>query len=81
MESAGWGFDFWINYMVCQFYLALFSYQASKNDITVYEALSKAPSAEYVNVSRWYNHIDALFLAIGRDNTFLKSAPGKISFR
>jgi elongation factor 1-beta len=46
--------------MVCKFYLALFSYQASKDDITVYGALSKAPSAEYVNVSRWYNHIDAL---------------------
>ncbi|KAF7841903.1 elongation factor 1-delta-like [Senna tora] len=35
-------------------------YQASKDDVTVYAALSKAPSAEYVNVSRWYKHIDAL---------------------
>ncbi|KAF7832934.1 elongation factor 1-delta-like [Senna tora] len=35
-------------------------YQASKDNVTVYAALSKAPSAEYVNVSRWYKHIDAL---------------------
>ena len=53
-------FDLWINYTVCELCLALFSYQASKDDVTVYGALSKAPSAEYVNVSRWYNHIDAL---------------------
>lgn len=26
----------------------------------MYSALSKAPAAEYVNVSRWFNHIDAL---------------------
>ncbi|KAF7835648.1 elongation factor 1-delta 1 [Senna tora] len=35
-------------------------YQASKDDVTVYAALSNAPSAEYVKVSRWYKHIDAL---------------------
>jgi len=38
----------------------LFRYQASKDDLTVYAALPTAPSAEYVNVSRWYKHIDAL---------------------
>lgn len=35
-------------------------YQASKDDITVYSALSKPPPCEFVNVSRWYKHIDAL---------------------
>lgn len=37
-----------------------FRYQASKDDLTVYAAISKPPSSDYVNVSRWYNHIDAL---------------------
>ncbi|GMY33048.1 elongation factor 1-delta [Fagus crenata] len=40
-------------------------YQASKDDITVHAALSKAPSVEYVNVSRWYSHIDALLRISG----------------
>ncbi|GAY54334.1 hypothetical protein CUMW_155940 [Citrus unshiu] len=40
-------------------------YQASKNDLTVYSALSKPPSSEYVNVSRWYNYIDALLRISG----------------
>lgn len=40
--------------------ICLFRYQASKDDVTVYAALSKAPSAEHVNVSRWYKHISAL---------------------
>ncbi|MCI49774.1 elongation factor 1-beta, partial [Trifolium medium] len=35
-------------------------YQASKDDITVYAALPSVPSSEYVNVARWYKHIDAL---------------------
>lgn len=35
-------------------------YQASKDDLAVYAALSSAPSSEYVNVARWYSHIDAL---------------------
>lgn len=42
------------------FCCAFIRYQASKNDLTVYSALSKPPSSEYVNVSRWYNYIDAL---------------------
>ncbi|KAJ6970738.1 hypothetical protein NC653_035115 [Populus alba x Populus x berolinensis] len=42
-------------------------YQASKDDLTVYSALSSAPSAEHVNVYRWYTHIDAL-LRISFDN-------------
>ncbi|KAK9225301.1 hypothetical protein WN943_010342 [Citrus x changshan-huyou] len=40
-------------------------YQASKDDLTVYSALSKPPSSEYVNVSRWYNYIDALLRISG----------------
>nr|AGV54252.1 elongation factor 1 beta [Phaseolus vulgaris] len=40
-------------------------YQASKDDLTVYAALPTAPSAEYVNVSRWYKHIDALLRISG----------------
>ncbi|KAK8659020.1 hypothetical protein V6N13_029236 [Hibiscus sabdariffa] len=40
-------------------------YQASKDDVTVYAALSGAPSASYVNASRWYNHIDALLRISG----------------
>ncbi|PIN22481.1 Elongation factor 1 beta/delta chain [Handroanthus impetiginosus] len=40
-------------------------YQASKDDLTVHAALSKAPSPDYVNVSRWYNHIEALLRISG----------------
>ena len=48
------------NVLICVYAHDLVSYQASKDDITVHAALSSAPSAEYVNVSRWYNHIEAL---------------------
>ncbi|KAI3918674.1 hypothetical protein MKX01_041994 [Papaver californicum] len=40
-------------------------YQASKDDITVHAALMGAPSSEYVNVSRWFNHIEALLRISG----------------
>ncbi|KAH9616799.1 hypothetical protein KSS87_006201 [Heliosperma pusillum] len=40
-------------------------YQASKDDLTVYAAISSTPSAEYVNVLRWYKHIDALLRISG----------------
>ncbi|KAI3981716.1 hypothetical protein MKX01_020659 [Papaver californicum] len=40
-------------------------YQASKDDITVYAALKGAPSSEYINVSRWFNHIEALLRISG----------------
>ncbi|XP_039113986.1 elongation factor 1-delta-like [Dioscorea cayenensis subsp. rotundata] len=39
--------------------------QASKDDLSVFAALSSVPSSEYVNVSRWYNHIDALLKLTG----------------
>ncbi|EPS66819.1 hypothetical protein M569_07957, partial [Genlisea aurea] len=40
-------------------------YVASKDDITVYAAIAKNPSPEYVNVSRWYNHVEALLRISG----------------
>ncbi|WZZ59409.1 hypothetical protein YC2023_059516 [Brassica napus] len=41
------------------------TYQASKDDITVFTALDKPPTSQYVNASRWYNHIDALLRISG----------------
>ncbi|OVA17516.1 Translation elongation factor EF1B [Macleaya cordata] len=40
-------------------------YQASKDDITIHAALAGAPSSEYINLSRWFNHIDALLRISG----------------
>ncbi|KAJ3673196.1 hypothetical protein LUZ60_006570 [Juncus effusus] len=40
-------------------------YQASKDDLAVYAALAAAPASEYVNVARWYKHIDALIRLSG----------------
>nr|XP_028952763.1 elongation factor 1-delta-like [Malus domestica] len=51
------------DYLLARSYIT--GYQASKDDITVYAALSKAPSSEFVNVSRWYNHIAALLRIFG----------------
>ncbi|TKY73633.1 Elongation factor 1-delta [Spatholobus suberectus] len=45
--------------------MGLWPYQASKDYLTVYAALPTAPSDEYVNVSRWYKHIDALLRISG----------------
>ncbi|KAG2320626.1 hypothetical protein Bca52824_013839 [Brassica carinata] len=39
--------------------------QASKDDITVFAALAKPPTSQYVNASRWYSHIDALLRISG----------------
>ncbi|XP_060173950.1 elongation factor 1-delta 1-like [Lycium barbarum] len=50
-------------YLLTRSYIS--GYQASKDDITVYSSLAKAPSAEYVNASRWYKHIDALLRISG----------------
>ncbi|KAK4839724.1 hypothetical protein QYF36_024370 [Acer negundo] len=44
-------------YLITYSYIT--GYQASKDDLTVYIALSKSTSSDYVNTSRWYNHIDA----------------------
>ncbi|CAK9170295.1 unnamed protein product [Ilex paraguariensis] len=50
-------------YLLTRSYIT--GYQASKDDLTVHAALSKPPSSEYVNVSRWYNHIEALLRLSG----------------
>ncbi len=50
-------------YLLTRSYIT--GYQASKDDITVHAAFAKAPSSEYVNVSRWYNHIEALLRISG----------------
>lgn len=41
-------------------YLTWFRYQASKDDMAVFPALSSSPPSSYVNVTRWYDHISAL---------------------
>ncbi|KAE9451881.1 hypothetical protein C3L33_16218, partial [Rhododendron williamsianum] len=51
------------DYLLTRSYIT--GYQASKDDITVHTAISKPPSSEYVNVSRWYNHIEALLRISG----------------
>ncbi|XP_077233464.1 elongation factor 1-delta 1-like [Tasmannia lanceolata] len=51
------------DYLLSRSYIT--GYQASKDDITVHAALSGPPSSEYVNVCRWYNHIDALLRMCG----------------
>ncbi|KAG9439735.1 hypothetical protein H6P81_019900 [Aristolochia fimbriata] len=50
-------------YLLSRSYIT--GYQASKDDLLVYSVLSQSPSAEYVNVSRWFNHIDALLRISG----------------
>ncbi|XP_072981403.1 elongation factor 1-delta 2-like [Typha angustifolia] len=51
------------DYLLSRSYIT--GYQASKDDITVYAALSTTPSSEYVNISRWYSHIEALLKLCG----------------
>ncbi|CAL9066208.1 unnamed protein product, partial [Musa banksii] len=51
------------DYLLTRSYIT--GYQASKDDISVYSALATSPSADYVNVARWYNHIDALLKLCG----------------
>ncbi|KAL2347035.1 hypothetical protein Fmac_001035 [Flemingia macrophylla] len=50
-------------YLLSRSYIT--GYQASTDDLTVYSALPTAPLDEYVNVSRWYKHIDALLRICG----------------
>ncbi|XVF15457.1 hypothetical protein REPUB_Repub09cG0155200 [Reevesia pubescens] len=50
-------------YLLTRSYIS--GYQASNDDIIVYAALSGAPSSSYVNVTRWYKHIDALLRISG----------------
>ncbi|KAL5716704.1 hypothetical protein ACHQM5_009832 [Ranunculus cassubicifolius] len=50
-------------YLLTRSYIT--GYQASKDDVTVYGALSCPPSSEYVNAFRWFFHIDALLRLSG----------------
>ncbi|XP_047945527.1 elongation factor 1-delta-like [Salvia hispanica] len=50
-------------YLLSRSYIT--GYQASKDDLTVYAAIAKPPSSDYVNLSRWFNHIDALLRISG----------------
>ncbi|GJN11042.1 hypothetical protein PR202_ga29201 [Eleusine coracana subsp. coracana] len=45
-------------YLLTRSYIT--GYQASKDDLAVYSSFSAAPSSKYINVARWFNHIDAL---------------------
>ncbi|MCH84405.1 elongation factor 1-delta 2-like [Trifolium medium] len=38
--------------------------RASMDDLTVYAALSSVPSGEFVNLARWYKHINAILRRI-----------------
>ncbi|KAJ6764206.1 hypothetical protein OIU74_023146 [Salix koriyanagi] len=51
------------DYLLSRSYIS--GYQASKDDLTVFAAFSSTPAAEYVNVSRWYTHINALLRISG----------------
>uniref|UniRef100_A0A0D9X1F9 Translation elongation factor EF1B beta/delta subunit guanine nucleotide exchange domain-containing protein n=1 Tax=Leersia perrieri TaxID=77586 RepID=A0A0D9X1F9_9ORYZ len=50
-------------YLLSRSYIT--GYQASKDDIAVYSSFSTAPSSSYVNVIRWFTHIDALLRLSG----------------
>ncbi|KAM0060078.1 putative translation elongation factor EF1B/ribosomal protein S6 [Helianthus debilis subsp. tardiflorus] len=50
-------------YLLSRSYIT--GYQASKDDLTVHAAFTKPPSPQYVNVSRWFNHIEALLRISG----------------
>lgn len=51
------------DYLLTRSYIT--GYQASKDDMAVFTALSSAPPSSYVNVTRWYDHISALLRSSG----------------
>ncbi|KAK1362758.1 hypothetical protein POM88_038319 [Heracleum sosnowskyi] len=53
------------NSMSTSLLVATVLYQASKDDLAVYAALAKPLSSNYVNVSRWYNNIEAILRISG----------------
>ncbi|KAK2429165.1 Mitosis inhibitor protein kinase wee1 [Trifolium repens] len=59
-------------YLLTRSYIT--GYQASKDDITVYAALPSVPSSEFVNVARWYKHIDALLRISGVSGVIVESS-------
>ncbi|XP_073018165.1 elongation factor 1-delta-like [Primulina eburnea] len=50
-------------YLLSRSYIT--GYHASKDDLTVHTSLVKPPPSDFVNVSRWYNHIEALLRISG----------------
>nr|AIZ68132.1 translation elongation factor 1-delta 1 [Albuca bracteata] len=50
-------------YLLTRSYIS--GYQASKDDLAVFSSIPSLPSEEYVNVCRWYKHIDALIRMCG----------------
>eukprot|EP01018_Ginkgo_biloba_P006215 Gb_10426 [translate_table: standard] len=56
--NTGAGIQHLDNFLLTRSYIT--GYQASKDDITVFCALGKEPGSEYINASRWYNHISSL---------------------
>ncbi|PAN49234.1 hypothetical protein PAHAL_9G435300 [Panicum hallii] len=51
------------DYLLTRSYIT--GYQASKDDMAVFTALSSTPPSSYVNVTRWYDHISALLRSSG----------------
>ncbi|XP_066347140.1 elongation factor 1-delta 2-like [Miscanthus floridulus] len=51
------------DYVLTRSYMT--GYQASKDDMAVFTALTSAPPSSYVNVTRWYDHISALLRSSG----------------
>ncbi|CAD6217192.1 unnamed protein product [Miscanthus lutarioriparius] len=50
-------------YLLTRSYIT--GYQASKDDLAAYSSFSAAPSSKYINVARWFSHIDALLRLSG----------------
>ncbi|PWZ10674.1 hypothetical protein Zm00014a_041564 [Zea mays] len=50
-------------YLLTRSYIT--GYQASKDDLAVYSSFLADPSSKYINVARWFNHIDALLRLSG----------------
>ncbi|KNA19681.1 hypothetical protein SOVF_059140 [Spinacia oleracea] len=61
--SSGAGLKKLDDYLLSRSYIT--GYQASKDDLTVYSSVTKKSLDAYVNVSRWYKHIDALLRISG----------------
>ncbi|KAL6973059.1 hypothetical protein U1Q18_027233 [Sarracenia purpurea var. burkii] len=61
------GLKYFDEYLLTRSYITgyITGYQASKDDITVQVTLSKPPPSEFINASRWYNHIEALLRISG----------------
>ncbi|CAN7088255.1 unnamed protein product [Brassica rapa subsp. narinosa] len=51
------------DYLLTRSYLT--GYKTSKDDLTIFVCLSNPPSSQYMNSSRWYNHIVALLKTSG----------------